>query len=189
MAGEARRRGFKRLGILGTRYLMEGPVYPSKLTSAGIERRVPNLEQRERINQIIYDELVNARILPESRAYFQNVIRDLAVGGCDAVALSCTEIPLLISPADSPLPVLDSTRILARAALRKAISTRPLPLSRRERIQGEGHYSATDFFRLRFKILARALLCKDSLPGPIWRQVHMLSEQKQNFELRAKNAR
>lgn len=116
VAGEAR-----RLGILGTRYLMEGPVYPSKLTSAGIERRVPNLEQRERINQIIYDELVNARILPESRAYFQNVIRDLAVGGCDAVALSCTEIPLLISPADSPLPVLDSTRILARAALRKAI--------------------------------------------------------------------
>jgi len=64
---------------------------------------------------------VNARILPESRAYFQNVIRGLAADGCDAVALSCTEIPLLISPADSTLPVLDSTRILARAALRKAI--------------------------------------------------------------------
>ena len=121
VADEARRRGFKRLGILGTRYLMQGPVYPSKLTPAGIECRVPKLEQRERINQIIYDELVNARILPESRAYFQNVIRELADGGCDAVALSCTEIPLLISPADSPLPVLDSTRILSRAALRKAI--------------------------------------------------------------------
>jgi aspartate racemase len=121
VASEARRRGFKRLGILGTRYLMEGPVYPSKLAPAGIEYRVPNLEQRERINHIIYDELVNARILPESRAYFQNVIRDLTVEGCDAVALSCTEIPLLISPADSPLSVLDSTRILARAALRKAI--------------------------------------------------------------------
>ena len=123
VADEARRRGFKRLGILGTRYLMEGPVYPSKLAPAGIEHRVPNLEQRARINQIIYDELVNARVLPESRAYFQNVIRDLAgnENGCDAVALACTEIPLLISPADSPLPVLDSTRILARAALRKAI--------------------------------------------------------------------
>ena len=78
VAGEARRRGFKRLGILGTRYLMEGPVYPSKLAPAGIEYRVPNLEQRARINQIIYDELVNARILPESRTYFQNVIRDLS---------------------------------------------------------------------------------------------------------------
>lgn len=121
VAGEARRHGFKRLGILGTRYLMEGPVYPSKLAPAGIEYRVPNLEQRERINQIIYEELVNARILPESRAYFQNVIRNLATDGCDAVALACTEIPLLISPADSPLPVLDSTRILTRAALRKTI--------------------------------------------------------------------
>ena len=96
-------------------------MYPSKLAPAGIEYRIPNVEQRERINQIIYDELVNARILPESRAYFQNAIRDLAADGCDAIALSCTEIPLLISSADSPLPVLDSTRILARAALRKAI--------------------------------------------------------------------
>jgi aspartate racemase len=122
VADEARRRGFKRLGILGTRYLMEGPVYPSKLTAAGIDYRLPNVEQRARINQIIYDELVNARILSESRAYFQNVIRDLAASenGCDAVALACTEIPLLIGSADSPLPVLDSTRILARAALRRA---------------------------------------------------------------------
>src|SRR5271155_2003197 len=120
---EARRRGFKRLGILGTRFLMEGPVYRSKLAPAGIDYRVPNSEQRARINQIIYDELVCARFLPESRAYFQNVIRDLASSGCDAVALACTEIPLLISPADSPLPILDSTRILARAALRQAIES------------------------------------------------------------------
>jgi aspartate racemase len=75
-----------------------------------------------RINQIIYDELVYARFLPASRAYFQSVTRDLAGDGCDAVALGCTEIPLLISPADSSLPILDSTRILARAALREAIS-------------------------------------------------------------------
>jgi aspartate racemase len=119
---EARRRGFKRLGILGTRFLMEGPVYRSKLAPAGIDYRVPNSEQRTRINQIIYDELVNARFLPESRVYFQNVIRDLADDGCDAVALACTEIPLLIGSADSPLPILDSTRILARAALRGATS-------------------------------------------------------------------
>lgn len=120
VAGEAQQCGFKRLAILGTRFLMEGPVYRSKLASVGIDHRVPNAEQRARINQIIYDELVCARFLPESRVYFQNVIRDLADDGCDAVALACTEIPLLISAADSPLPILDSTRILARAALRKA---------------------------------------------------------------------
>ncbi|HSU91417.1 MAG TPA: aspartate/glutamate racemase family protein, partial [Sporolactobacillaceae bacterium] len=116
------RHGYKRLAILGTRFLMEGSVYRSKLAATGIDYRVPNLEQRTRINQIIYDELVCARFLPASRAYFQSVIRDLARDGCDAVALACTEIPLLISPADSSLPILDSTRILARAALREAIS-------------------------------------------------------------------
>ena len=120
VSNEARRRGFKRLAILGTRFLMEGRVYQSKLAPACIGYRVPNTEQRTRINQIIYDELVYARFIPESRAYFQNVIRELGDNGCDAVALACTEIPLLISPADSPLPILDSTRILARAALSEA---------------------------------------------------------------------
>jgi len=117
---EARRHRLKRLAILGTRFLMEGPVYPSKLKPAGIDYRIPNPQQRQRINQIIYDELVYARILPESLAYFQEVIGELAANGCDGVALACTEIPLLIGAADSPLPVLDSTRILARAALRQA---------------------------------------------------------------------
>jgi aspartate racemase len=123
VSDEARRRGLKRIAILGTRFLMEGPVYRSKLAEMGIECRIPSVEQRQRINQIIYDELVYARFLPESRAYFQNVIRELGDNGCDAVALSCTEIPLLISAADSPLPILDSTRLLARAALRKATSS------------------------------------------------------------------
>ena len=122
VADEARRRGFKRLAILGTRFLMEGPVYRSKLANASIDYRVPNTEQRTRINQIIYDELVYARFLPESRAYFQSVIGDLRDDGCDAVALACTEIPLLIGAADSPIPILDSTRLLARAALREATS-------------------------------------------------------------------
>ena len=124
VAAEAIRHGYKRLAILGTRFLMEGSVYPTKLAAVGIDYRFPNLEQRTRINQIIYDELVYARFVPESRAYFQNVIHDLAEDGCDAVALACTEIPLLISPADSLLPILDSTRILARAALREAISAK-----------------------------------------------------------------
>lgn len=117
---EAQHRGFKRVGILGTRSLMEGPVYPSRLAAAGIEHRIPTAEQRDRINQIIYDELVRARFERSSLKYFQDVIRELASDGCDAVALACTEIPLLVSETDSELPILDSTRILARAALRSA---------------------------------------------------------------------
>jgi aspartate racemase len=119
---EARDRGFKRVGILGTRFLMEGPVYPSRLAAAGIGHRVPNPAQRGRINQIIYDELVRSRFERSSLEYFQDVIRDLKSDGCDAVALSCTEIPLLVTEKDSELPILDSTRILARAALCAATS-------------------------------------------------------------------
>jgi aspartate racemase len=103
---------------------MEGPVYPSKLAPAGIDYRIPNAQQRQRINQIIYNQLVYGRMLPESLAYFQDVISDLAADGCDGVALACTEIPLLIGEAESPLPILDSTRILARAALRQAADRR-----------------------------------------------------------------
>jgi aspartate racemase len=100
---------------------MEGPVYREALKAAGIEHRVPGAEQRERINQIIFDELVNGQLLPRSLAYHIEVIRELKDEGCDAVVLGCTEIPLLVMPEDSPLPPLDSTRLLARAAVRKAI--------------------------------------------------------------------
>jgi len=120
VASEARRSQFKRIGVLGTRYLMEGPVYPEKLKAVGLEHRIPGPQARERINQIIMDELVNAQFLPRSLAYFQEVIRTLGDQGCDAVALCCTEIPLIISDSNSPLPTLDSTRLLARAALRRA---------------------------------------------------------------------
>ena len=120
VANEARRCHYKRMGILGTRYLMEGPVYPGKLAAAGIEFRTPGTKEREKINQIIFDELVNGQFLPRSLAYFTEVIRALGDEGCDAVALACTEIPLLVTADSSPLPTLDSTRLLARAALRKA---------------------------------------------------------------------
>jgi aspartate racemase len=121
VANEARRRQFKRLGVLGTRYLMEGPVYPEKLKSAALEYRIPGPQERERINQIIMDELVNAQFAPRSLAYFQEVIRTLAAQGCDAVVLGCTEIPLLVKPDASSLPTLDSTRLLAKAAVKKAV--------------------------------------------------------------------
>jgi aspartate racemase len=118
---EAQRRRYKRLGVLGTRYLMEGPVYPEKLKAAGLDYRVPGGQERERIHQIIMDELVNSQFTPRSLAYFQEVIRGLMDEGCEAVVLGCTEIPLLVTPESSSLPILDSTRLLARAAIRKAV--------------------------------------------------------------------
>jgi len=121
VAKEAKRRQFKRLAVLGTRYLMEGPVYREALKAAGIEYRIPAAEQRARIDQIIMDELVNAQFLPRSLAYYVEVIRSFQDEGCDAVVLGCTEIPLLVPPESSPLPTLDSTRLLAKAAVRKAI--------------------------------------------------------------------
>jgi aspartate racemase len=100
---------------------MEGPVYRETLKGAGIEQRVPDPEQRQRINDIIFDELVNGQMLPRSLMYLLEVIRTLKDDGCDAALLGCTEIPLLVTPESSPLPTLDSTRILAKAAVRKAI--------------------------------------------------------------------
>ncbi len=121
VAEEAGRHRYKRLGILGTRFLMEGPVYPEKLDAAGIVHLIPEKENRERINSIILDELVVGVFTDESRAYFTGVINWLKGRGCDAVVLGCTEIPLIVTQESSPLPVLDSTRLLARAALRKAV--------------------------------------------------------------------
>lgn len=123
VANEARRNQFRCLGILGTRYLMEGPVYPERLKAVGLEHRTPGPQARERINHIIMEELVNAQFTPPSLAYFQEVIRTLADQGCDAVVLGCTEIPLLVSPDSSSLPTLDSTRLLAKAAVKKAAGT------------------------------------------------------------------
>ena len=116
----ARERGYRAVGVLGTRCLMEGPVYPKRFQDHGLGHMIPDREDRERINQIIFDELVYGRLEERARAEFVSIIAKLKKRGCDAVALSCTEIPLLIEDRDSPLPTLDSTRILARAALREA---------------------------------------------------------------------
>jgi len=121
VAAEARRRGFRRLAVTGTRYLMEGPVYPSRLSAAGIEHRLPDPEERERIHRIIFDELVYGRTTGPSCDTFVRVIERMKGEGCDAVVLGCTEIPLLIDDSVSPLPTLDSTRLLARATLRRAV--------------------------------------------------------------------
>jgi aspartate racemase len=121
VAEEAYNNFFKKTGILGTKFLMEGPVYPEKLTVRNINFEIPTEEQRVQINNIIFSELVYGVIKPESKNYFLNVIGELKTKGCDAVILGCTEIPLIVLPEESSLPILDSTRILARAALKKSI--------------------------------------------------------------------
>src|SRR5262249_49084854 len=98
-------------------------VYPEKLERLGLGYVRPTEQQQEQINIIIFEELVRGRQRAESRAYLQQVIEQLKVQGCDAVVLGCTELPLLISDRESPLPTLDSTRLLARAALRHALES------------------------------------------------------------------
>jgi aspartate racemase len=121
VGNEAKRRGFSKLGITGTKFLVSGPVYPEKLEQLGIGYVRPTSAQQERINTIIFDELVLGRQTAEALAYLQRVIQDLKDQGCDAVVLGCTELPLLIGDRESVLPTLDSTRTLARAALRHAL--------------------------------------------------------------------
>ena len=121
VAAEAAARGFKRIGIAGTRWLVDSEVYPEKLTAHGLKYVRPSVAERDECNRIIMDELVCSRFTPESVAYFQQLIRRLKDQGCDAVVLGCTEIPLIVNDANSPLPILDSTRLLAREALKRAV--------------------------------------------------------------------
>lgn len=121
VAEEAHRTGYARLGILGTKYLTESEVYPEALEGFGIEREIPDEADRERINDIIFKELVNGIFPEDSRLYLNDVTKKLKARGCDAVVLGCTEIPLIVRADDCPLPTLDSTRLLARAALKKAL--------------------------------------------------------------------
>jgi aspartate racemase len=120
VARVAAERRFRRVLVLGTRYLMESSVYSAKLAPHGIDHDIPEPAVRERINALIFDELVYGRFEEAARSYVGQVIGEAQGQGCDAVILGCTELPLLIADADSPLPTLDSTRILARAALRAA---------------------------------------------------------------------
>ena len=122
VAAQAVERGFGRIGLTGTRWLVESSIYPDKLAARGLEFVCPTAAEREEINRIIMDELVCGVFRPQAVAYLQRVIDRLKGEGCDAVALGCTEIPLIIDDDNSPLPTLDSTRLLARAALRRAVS-------------------------------------------------------------------
>jgi len=128
VAAQAVERGFRCLGLTGTRWLVESEVYPEKLAVRGLEYVRPNAAERAEINRIIMDELVYGVFKPEAVAYFQRVIGQMKEEGCDAVVLGCTEIPLIMNDANSPLPTLDSTRLLARAALRRAVQAAAAPM-------------------------------------------------------------
>ncbi|MGB8966790.1 MAG: amino acid racemase [Candidatus Cybelea sp.] len=125
VAAEAGRRGLRRLGLTGTRWLVSSDVYPEKLATRGLECTRPSTEEQEEMNRIIMDELVYDILKPEGVAYFQRVIEGMKRSGCDGVILGCTEIPLIIDDSNSALPTLDSTRLLARAALHHAVAAEP----------------------------------------------------------------
>jgi aspartate racemase len=117
--------GFRRLGLTGTRWLIQSDVYPHACRNAGLECVRPSTEQRDKMGQLIMDELVQGVFDVRTVRFFQTVIEDFKESGCDAVILGCTEIPLIISEANSVLPTLDSTRLLAREAVRRACPGSP----------------------------------------------------------------
>ena len=121
VAAEAVDRGFRCLALAGTRWLVDSEVYPEKLAARGLAFLRPDPVERDEINRIIMEELVCGTFKPEAIAYLQSVIERLKLAGCDAAILGCTEIPLVIDDTNSPLPTLDSTRLLARAALCRAV--------------------------------------------------------------------
>jgi aspartate racemase len=127
VADRAAGDGRARVGVLGTKYTMEGSIYPRALAHRGISAEIPDPDDRRVVNRIIFDELVMGEFTDASRREYVRIIERLAASGCDAVALVCTEIPLLVVPEDSPLPTLDSTGLLARAAFEVAVGHRPMP--------------------------------------------------------------
>ena len=127
VAKRAAELGLKRVAVLGTRFTMAGPVYRRALPAVGIQPCFPNGNERSDIDRIIFDELVEGVFSEPSRARYVEIIERLKEEGCDGAALVCTEIPLLVTAEVSPLPILDSTRLLARAAFEVCVEKRPFP--------------------------------------------------------------
>ena len=127
VADEAVRRGLKKVGITGTSWTMEGPVYPDVFARRNLKWAMPPTANRAAVQAIIFDELVLGKIVASSRERFAAVVAGLKEQGCDAVVLGCTELPMLLDDSSSPLPVLDSTRLLAREAVAVALDERALP--------------------------------------------------------------
>lgn len=127
VAAEASRSGMKKVGVLGTRFTMEGPVYKRALAAQGIERAMPGAQDRKEIDRVVFEELVRGKFLDASKAFYARVIEKLAAEGCDGVAMVCTEIPILLKDVETALPKLDSTKLLAKAALDVATGATSMP--------------------------------------------------------------
>lgn len=119
-------QGWKHVGLLGTKWTMTGPVYARALEQRGLRLSVPEEPVRERLNAAIFDELCRGIFRPETTKLFLDAIDALAARGADCVILGCTEIPLIVTSENASLPVLDSTRLLARHAVLEAVSDRPI---------------------------------------------------------------
>jgi aspartate racemase len=128
VAAEAQRIRTRRIGILGTRWLMEGSVYPERLAAAGISSHIPQPSDRDLVHAIIFDDLVHGRVPAAARTELQRIIEALwRQESCDAILLGCTELPLAVTPESCALPLLDSTRLLARAAIRRSLTSTSRP--------------------------------------------------------------
>jgi aspartate racemase len=125
---EIMNHGWKRVGLLGTKYTMTGPVYQRALEQRGLERIVPDEPVREQLNTAIFDELCQAIFNAETTQRFVDAIEDLKARGAECVILGCTEIPLIVTETNSPLPVIDSTRLLAKNAVTEAMSDQPIEI-------------------------------------------------------------
>lgn len=121
VAEAAAAQGRRTVAVTGTRWLVESEVYPESLARHGVAALRPEAAAVREVDRIIMEELVRGRFEPRSRAYLEGVCRDLAAAGADAVALACTELPLVLSDANAGLPTLDSTRLLAQAAVARAV--------------------------------------------------------------------
>jgi len=136
VASEAQTRGYKRVGLLGTMFMMEGSVYPSQLQRYGIDSHIPEAAERKRLNRFIFEEMVHGEFSVEARKQALDLVRAMHKRGCDAVGLCCTELPLLLRGAESPLPLLDSTTILAEAALKVLEGKKPVAMAVLNRAPG-----------------------------------------------------
>lgn len=122
--------GWESVGLLGTEWTMTGPVYGRALEASGLETFIPDKPMREQIHAAIFEELCNGILTEETTDLYLEAIHDLKARGAECVILGCTEIPLIITPENSPLPILDSTRLLARYAVREALDERPLGVAK-----------------------------------------------------------
>lgn len=127
--------GLNRIGLLGTRYTMEQDFYVGRLQAQGLEVLIPDLVERETVHRVIYDELCQGLITPDSRAHYRAIIASLVERGAQAVILGCTEIGLLVDVADSAVPLFDTTRIHAQAAVAFALATAAVSAESRQKFE------------------------------------------------------